>query len=149
MIWFLLQPEQGILVVCSKFFYLIWIGLLLFQSMQDGVGRAMDSCRLSAVVCRKEYILHVTRKGNRYGSMSLPSVTGASHVHTDKREPGRRDGSKAPACHCPQGLWVNVGPLIIRACWSDAAWLTAALFTTHSLTQGTKKTKEILILAYT
>lgn len=82
-----------------------------FVSLRGGVGRGMDSCRLSAVVCRKEYILHVTRKGNRYGSMSLPSVTGASHVHTDKRESGRQDSNTAPACYCPSGSWVNVGPL--------------------------------------
>lgn len=81
-------------------------------SSQGGVGRGMDSCRLSVVVCRKEYILHVTRKGNRYGSVSQPSVTEASHVDTDKGEPGRRDGNKAPVCYCPSGLWVNVGPLI-------------------------------------
>lgn len=61
--------------------------------------------------------------------MSLPSVTGASHVHADKGELGRRDGNKAPACYCLLGLWVNVGPLIIGPCWSDAA---AALFTTHT-----------------
>lgn len=51
-----------------------------------GRGRGMDSCWLSAVVCRKGYILHVTGKGNRYGSMSPPSVTGASHFHKDKKE---------------------------------------------------------------
>lgn len=69
--------------------------ILVFQAMQGGLRRAMDSCRLSAVVCRKEYILHVTRKGNSYGSMSLPSVTRASHVHTDKRTarlPRRQQG---------------------------------------------------------
>lgn len=37
-------------------------------------------------------------------------------LHTStktKGEPDDRDGSKAPACHCPEGFWVNVCPLII------------------------------------
>lgn len=38
-------------------------------------------------------------------------------LHTStktKGEPGHQDNSKAPACYCPEGLLVNVGPLIIR-----------------------------------
>ena len=71
--------------------------LCAFVLLQGGTERGADSCRLSMVVCTKEYILHVTRKGNRYGSMSLPSVTGASHVRTDKRRAGPRQQQQGPS----------------------------------------------------
>lgn len=131
----LLQPDIIWLQTLSfspwKFFAEFGLGCRWTAcSSQGGVGRGMDSCCLSVVVCRKEYILHVTRKGNRYGSVSQPSVTGASHVHTDKEEPGCRDGNNAPDCYCPSGLWVNVAPF--TALWTDAAWLTTTLSLTYT-----------------
>lgn len=120
-----LYPEHDITMM-----YLDWlsntVAWLFLVEISDGTwaalavgrraGRGMDSCRLSAVVWRKEYILHVTRKGNRYGSMSLPSVTGASHIHTrQKGSWAAETTAKAPVCYCPRGSWVNTGSSSLSA----------------------------------
>lgn len=93
---------------------------------RGGRGRGVDSCWLSAVVCRKGYILHVTGIGNRYGSMSLPSVTRASHFHKDKRRAGRPRRRQGPSLPLSRRL--------LGKCMSSyhrAARLAAALFAAH------------------
>lgn len=87
------------------------------------VGGRVGSCWLSAVVCTKGYILHVTGIGNRYGSMSLPSVTRASHFHKDKRRarrPRRQQGPSLPLS------WRLLGKCM--SSYHRAARLAAALF---------------------
>lgn len=75
-----------------------------------------SSCRgggrngqLPAPCGRLEERVHTARhlqKGNRYGSMALPSVTAASHIHGHKRGAAAAGEmtAKAPVCYCSPGL---------------------------------------------
>lgn len=82
-------------------------GKIFFFSVPKNHG-GRSGCRgggrdgqLPALCGRLEERVHIARhlqKGNRYGSMALPSVTAASHIHGDKRgsRGGRRDDGKGP-----------------------------------------------------
>lgn len=64
--------------------------------------------QLPALCGRLEERVHIARhlqKGNRYGSMALPSVTAASHIHADKRGAAAagETTAKAPVCYCSPG----------------------------------------------
>lgn len=74
-----------------------------------GAEGGMDSCRLSAVVWRKEYILHVTRK--KVTDMAVWPCHLSLRLHTSTETKGgaaAADGTtaKAPVCYCSPGLRV-------------------------------------------
>lgn len=81
-------------------------------------------------VCRKS--THCTSfKKVTHTALRLCHLSPQPHISTqNKGEPGGRDGNRAPAFYCPLGLWMNIGPLMIRPAE------VVALFPAHTHSRG-------------
>lgn len=164
----------------SKYRFLSWYDwrmILLCGNFQLNMGCSCVSPRGVACVGEEEWTAAGSlwlSVGKSTYSTPLGKVTDMAvcpchlslelHTSTEtKGEPGDRDGSKAPACYCPQGLWANVGLLIFspaRAaqhggqlhCSPHTQMFTQNLkdsvfFNIHSFTQlMQKKKKEFCLL---
>lgn len=70
-----------------------------------GAGRNGQLPALCGCLEERVHIARHLQKGNRYGSMALPSVTAASRIHGDKRGAAAagETTAKAPVCYCSPG----------------------------------------------
>lgn len=86
-----------------------------FVSLQGVVGRKGWAAAVSLrFVCRKSTHCTSFRKVT-HTPLCPCHLSLQPHISTqNKGEPGCRDGNRAPAFYCPFGLWMNIGPLMIR-----------------------------------